>query len=64
MDLYNRKVTEYWLRRIMNPYPEHIDTVSRLIDALRLAGTGDAKIVSHVQLAYEIIKVNDSDIRG
>ncbi len=35
----------------------------RFVGALRLAGVGDAKIADYVQFAYEIIKVNDNDIR-
>jgi hypothetical protein len=37
--------------------------VYRFADALRLASVGDAKVADYVQFAYEIIKVNDNDIR-
>ncbi len=65
MDVYNYKQRiEYWLRRIDESKFKNSELFHRFIDALRLVGVGDGRIVSYAQFAYEIIKVNDSDIRG
>jgi hypothetical protein len=61
MDLYNyRKVTEYWLSRIRCSYPSYADTVSRFIDALRLAGIGEAKVKDYAQLSLRILECSSS----
>jgi len=39
-------------------------TVHRFINALRLAGVGEAKIVNYLQFTYEILKINDNDIKA
>ncbi len=62
MELYNyRKVTDYWLRRIKESYPEYADTASRFIDALRLAGIGEGKVKDYAQLSLRILECNSNN---
>jgi Site-specific recombinase XerC len=62
MELYNyRKVTEYWLKRIKESYPEHADTASRFIDALRLSGVGEGKVKDYAQLTLRILELNSNN---
>ena len=66
MSVYNyRQRIEYWLRRIDEAEFNSTNTalVHRFADALRLSGVGEAKIVNYLQFTYEILKINDSDIR-
>ena len=66
MSVYNyRQRIEYWLKRIDEAEFNSTNTVlvHRFADALRLSGVGEAKIVNYLQFTYEILKINDSDIR-
>ncbi len=64
MSVYNYKQrVEYWLRRIDESNYKNAELIHRFANALRLAGVGDAKIVNYVQFSYEILKINDSNIR-
>ncbi len=67
MSAYNYKQRiEYWLRRIEEAKfnPTNTALVHRFVDALRLAGVGEAKIINYLQFSYEILKINDNDVRA
>ncbi len=65
MSVYNYKQRlEYWLRRIEEAKFKNAELVHRFVDALRLAGVGDARIINYLQFTYEILKMNDNDIRA
>jgi len=67
MSVYNYKQRlEYWLRRLEEAKFNSTNTVlvHRFVVALRLAGVGDARVINYMQFAYEILKINDSDIKA